>query len=137
MEKWSQKLKRRDLMHEKIYSSEQVLLEGKKLAVILQNLPEVIYFQKCEEKLRNHKEVKQLLQKVKRLQKEVINLQHIGKTNACKQKEVELQVCQDQLHAIPLVTMFFQAQEEVNTLFQNISSRLTQAVNEEMKKSCD
>ena len=122
-------------MCEETYSSEQLLLEGEKLAQILQALPEVVYFRKCEEKLRQHQEVGQLLDEIKRLQKEVINLQHIGKLNAYKQKEIQLQMCQDKLNAIPLVTMFFDAQEEVNAIFQNIANELTQAVHEAMEKS--
>ena len=117
----------------KTFTSEEVLQEGQKLAQILQNLPEVVYFKQCEKKLRNHKEATRLISEIKQLQKEIVNLGHLEKNKACKQKEDELYACQQKLNAIPLVAMFFQAQEEINELFQNISWLLTQAIHDEIK----
>lgn len=115
-------------------SYEAVLKQGDRLSAMLKSCPEVLYFKQCEEKLRTHTQAQALLKKMKLLQKEVVNLEHLGKKEALKQKSEELQQCQNELDVIPLVSLFFEAQEELNHLLQSISQELTLAVADCMKE---
>ena len=132
MVKWYLNQKRCDDMSES-NSVEAVLREGDKLSELLKNRPEVLYFKQCEEKLQKNERVQALLKQIRQLQKEAVNLEHLSKREALKQTSVQLQQCQNELDAIPLVSIFFAAQEEVNLLFQRIADALTFAVADCMK----
>lgn len=73
-----------------------------------------------------------MIQQIKSLQKQAVNLQHYGKHEALKKVEAEIDAIYEQLSQIPIVDEFQQSQMEVNDLLQLVASTISKTVTDEI-----
>ncbi|WP_010530701.1 RicAFT regulatory complex protein RicA family protein [Lentibacillus jeotgali] len=110
------------------YTRKEILDEAKKLANMLANTEEIDRFKQVEAKINDNKKVQQLITKIKTLQKQAVNFQAYGKTEALKKVEEEI----DRLHAevdeIPIVQEFKDTQGVVNDVLQLVSGTISREV---------
>ena len=132
MEKWLSMPKHVENGH--FYTNEEILQTGDALVWALKELPAFVMFQQSEAKLKEHPRANALLREMRTLQKELVNLKHLGKTNAYEQKSEQLKKCEEELYSIPLVNTFLAAQEEVNHWFQRISTEISFVIQDQMKR---
>lgn len=67
-------------------------------------------------------------------QKELIKLEHYGKTNASSQKEAELKAIEAKLYDNPLFNEYIQTQIELNELFLTMTHIIQYKVNKHLSE---
>lgn len=95
---------------------------------MLANTEEIERFKQVEAKINENKKVQQLINKIKALQKQAVNLQAYEKTEALKKVEAEIDRLQDELDAIPIVQEFKEIQVLVNDVLQLVSGTIAREV---------
>ncbi|TFJ94732.1 RicAFT regulatory complex protein RicA family protein [Lentibacillus salicampi] len=110
------------------YTRKQILDEAKRLANMLADTEEIDRFKQVEAKINDNQKVQKLITKIKTLQKQAVNFQAYGKTEALKNVEEEI----DRLHAevdeIPVVQEFKETQGVVNDVLQLVSGTISREV---------
>lgn len=117
------------------YSREQIVEKAKELAKMIAETEEVDFFKRAELQINKNERVQEIIAKIKRLQKEAVNLEHYGKREALKEVEKKIDALQDELDEIPLVQEFKQSQMDVNHLLQLVSNTISNSVSNEIIKS--
>lgn len=117
------------------YSRKDILDEAKKLADMLANIEEIDRFKQVESKLNENKKVQDLINRIKALQKQAVNFQAYGKTEALDKVEKELDRLQAELDAIPVVEEFKDTQMLVNDVLQLITGTIAREVTNEVIRS--
>ncbi|MFT8871291.1 MAG: YlbF family regulator [Sporolactobacillus sp.] len=109
-----------------------MLEEAQKLADQLRRTDCIRAYRQAEEKLAQNKRILQLVDQIKSLQKESVNLAYFQKHEAYRDNEERLARLQGELDAIPIIVQYKQLQAEINDLLQQItcviSGTLTGAV---------
>ncbi|MBB6452841.1 cell fate (sporulation/competence/biofilm development) regulator YmcA (YheA/YmcA/DUF963 family) [Salirhabdus euzebyi] len=117
------------------YTRNQVLEEAKKLANMMANIEEIDRFKQIESKLNDNEKVQGLITKIKALQKQAVNFQHYGKSEALQKVEKELDRLQDELDTIPVVAEFKDTQIVINDLLQGVTNTIAREVTNEIIRS--
>lgn len=117
------------------YTRDEVLAQAKQLAKMIAETEEVDFFKRAEEKIHQNEKVRALINELKSLQKQAVNLQHYGKHEALKQVEAKIDAIYEQLEQIPIVGEFQQSQAEVNDLLQLVASTISNTVTDEILAS--
>jgi cell fate (sporulation/competence/biofilm development) regulator YmcA (YheA/YmcA/DUF963 family) len=110
----------------------------------LQACEEVQRFRLAEQQVQKSQTVSQLVEEIKRKQKEWVHAKHYQKTEYMKQLERELDQLQEKLDNLPIVREYQQYQVDVNDLLQliqkvvidTISSKIEIDSNPEMPSGC-
>ncbi|WP_028983037.1 RicAFT regulatory complex protein RicA family protein [Sporolactobacillus terrae] len=110
------------------YSKEELVAKAERLARQLSESDQVRFYKQAEEKISANKKVQQLVERIKQYQKESVNLQHFGKTEAYHRNEAIIDQLQAELDAIPVVQEFRQSQEELNDFLQMLTHLISQRV---------
>jgi cell fate (sporulation/competence/biofilm development) regulator YmcA (YheA/YmcA/DUF963 family) len=110
------------------YTRTQVLDEAKKLAEMLAGTEEIERFKQVEAKLNENRKVQKLMQQIKTLQKQAVNLQAYDKKEALKKVEEELDRLQDEIDEIPVVQEFKEIQVIVNDVLQLVTKTIAREV---------
>ncbi|GAA0444946.1 regulatory iron-sulfur-containing complex subunit RicA [Lentibacillus halophilus] len=110
------------------YSRKEILDEAKHLADMLANTEEIDRFKQVEAKINNNQKVQQLIKKIKTLQKQAVNFQAYGKTEALKNVEEEIDRLHEEVDAIPIVQEFKETQGVVNDVLQLVSGTISREV---------
>lgn len=114
------------------YTRDDILAQAKELAKMIAETEEVDFFKRAEEKINQNEKVRAMIQQIKSLQKQAVNLQHYGKHEALKKVEAEIDAIYEQLSQIPIVDEFQQSQTEVNDLLQLVASTISKTVTDEI-----
>ncbi|MCZ0754112.1 RicAFT regulatory complex protein RicA family protein [Anoxybacillus sp. J5B_2022] len=114
------------------YTRDEILAQAKELAKMIAETEEVDFFKRAEEKINQNEKVRAMIQQIKSLQKQAVNLQHYGKHEALKKVEAEIDAIYEQLSQIPIVDEFQQSQTEVNDLLQLVASTISKTVTDEI-----
>lgn len=114
------------------YTRDQVLQEAKNLAKMLANIEEIDRFKQVEAKINENSKVQQLITRIKALQKQAVNFQAYGKTEALQKVEKEIDRLQAEIDAIPVVQEFKETQIVVNDILQLITGTLAREVTNEI-----
>ncbi len=69
------------------YTREEIRTKAKELAKMMAETEEVDFFKRAEKQINEHLRVQELIAQIKKLQKEAVNLQHYGKSEALKVTE--------------------------------------------------
>lgn len=117
------------------YTDEDILAYTKGVAEKLADLDDVQRFKAVKQTLDEHEKVKQQINQIKQLQKQAVNLQAYGKTEAAKLVDQEIDKIQQQIDALPIVEEFKQTQVDVNAILQSLISEINQQMSDEMDKS--
>lgn len=110
------------------YTRQQVLNAAKDLATMLAKTDEIERFKQLEAKINENEKVQRLISRIKRLQKQAVNLQAYEKTEALNKVEKEINNVQDELDSIPIVQEFKEIQVVVNDVLQLVSGTIAREV---------
>lgn len=114
------------------YTKDDIVQKAKELAKMIAETEEVEIFKQAEAKIHENEKVRAMIAKIKSLQKQAVNLQHYGKTEALKKVEAEIDEIYEQLSEIPIVEQFKQSQVEINDLLQLVASTISKTVTDEI-----
>ncbi|NNU82663.1 hypothetical protein ETC05_02020 [Geobacillus sp. BMUD] len=117
------------------YTRDDVLAQAKQLAKMIAETEEVDFFKRAEEKIHQNEKVRALINELKSLQKQAVNLQHYGKHEALKRVEAKIDAIYEELSQIPIVSEFQQSQADVNDLLQLVASTISNTVTDEILAS--
>ncbi|WP_227935886.1 RicAFT regulatory complex protein RicA family protein [Alkalihalobacillus deserti] len=115
-----------------IYTRDDIRLKAKELAKMMAETEEVDFFKRAEKQINEHLRVQELIAEIKKLQKEAVNLQHYGKSEALKEIEAKIDALHEEIDSIPLVQEFKSSQVEVNELLQMVSNTISKTVTDEI-----
>ncbi|GAB4072643.1 regulatory iron-sulfur-containing complex subunit RicA [Barrientosiimonas marina] len=110
------------------YTRQQIMDEARTLAGMLADTEEIDRFKQVEAKINNNQKVQSLIQKIKTLQKQAVNFQAYGKTEALKKVEEEIDRLHEEVDAIPIVQEFKETQGVVNDVLQLVSGTISREV---------
>ncbi|WP_077326275.1 RicAFT regulatory complex protein RicA family protein [Virgibacillus siamensis] len=110
------------------YTRKQILDQAKNLAGMLSNTEEIDRFKQVEAKINANEKVQKLITKIKALQKQAVNFQAYGKTEALKRVEEEIDRLQAEIDDIPVVQEFKETQIVVNDVLQLVSGTISREV---------
>ncbi|GGC89809.1 hypothetical protein GCM10007216_20650 [Thalassobacillus devorans] len=117
------------------YTRKQVLEEAQKLAKMMANIEEIDRFKQLEAKINENKKVQENISRIKALQKQAVNFQAYGKTEAQKKVEKEIDRLQEELDAIPVVEEFKSSQVVINDVLQMVTNTIAREVTNEVIRS--
>ncbi|MFZ0370682.1 MAG: YlbF family regulator [Halobacillus sp.] len=117
------------------YTRKQVVDEAHKLANMMANIEEIDRFKQLEAKLNENQKVQSHIKKIKALQKQAVNFQAYGKSEALERVEKEIDRLQNELDEIPVVAEFKESQTVINDILQMVSSTISREVTNEVIRS--
>ena len=115
-------------------STDDIFKRTEELANLIAETEEVTYFKKIEEQLSENQKVDYLIQQIKDLQKQAVNLDHFEKTTALRNTENLLNEMQKELDSMPFIQEYKKSQFEANELLQMVTSIISDTVSDELKK---
>ncbi|MBM7655176.1 RicAFT regulatory complex protein RicA family protein [Neobacillus cucumis] len=114
------------------YTKDDIVARAAELARMIAETEEVDFFKRAEAHIHENQKVKTLISDIKGLQKQAVNLQHYGKSEALKKVEEKIASIEQELDDIPVVQDFKQSQVDVNELLQLIASTISNTVTDEI-----
>ena len=114
------------------YTKDDIIEKATELAKMVAETEEVDFFKRAEAQIHENQKVSMLISSIKGLQKQAVNFQHYGKTEALKKTEDKIAKLEAELDEIPLVQEFKQSQVEVNDLLQIIASTISNTVTDQI-----
>ncbi|WP_078546979.1 RicAFT regulatory complex protein RicA family protein [Litchfieldia alkalitelluris] len=118
-----------------MYSKQEIVERAKELAKMIAETEEVDFFKRAEAQINENKKIKEMVASIKSLQKQAVNFQHYGKTEALKKVEEKIDAIQAELDGIPIVEEFKNSQIEVNDLLQLVANTISNRVTDEIIQS--
>ncbi|REE94503.1 cell fate (sporulation/competence/biofilm development) regulator YmcA (YheA/YmcA/DUF963 family) [Paenibacillus taihuensis] len=110
-----------------------IMAKTKELASMIFTSEEVQQFQRAEKQINGNERVQGLIAQIKKKQKEVVAFETTFKNADMVAKiEQEIEVLQDELDGIPIVSDFQQSQADINYLLQTIVSVIRDTVAEKI-----
>lgn len=119
------------------FTKEQIIDKAKDLARMISETEEVDFFKRAEAQINGNETVAELMSVIKGLQKQAVNFQHYGKTEALKKTEEKLAKVERELDEIPIVQEFKQSQVEVNDMLQMVANVISNTVTDEIIQSTE
>ncbi|MBY6272517.1 MAG: hypothetical protein C6P37_14895 [Caldibacillus debilis] len=110
------------------YTKDDIVQKAKELAEMIAQTEEVDFFKRAEAKIHENQKVREKIASIKSLQKQAVNFQHYGKTEALKQVEAKIEALEKEIDEIPIVQEFKESQYEVNELLQMVSTTIANTV---------
>ncbi|MGG3738563.1 RicAFT regulatory complex protein RicA family protein [Aeribacillus pallidus] len=114
------------------YTKDEIMERAKELAKMIAETEEVDFFKRAEAQIHENQKVRELIASLKSLQKQAVNFQHYGKTEALKMVEEKIEKIEKELDELPIVQEFKQSQVEVNDLLQIVASTISNTVTDEI-----
>ena len=114
------------------FTKDEIMKEADKLASMISSLEEVKFYQEAEKAISQNEKVQNLVDTIKKLQKQSVNFLHYGKKEAYKQTEQQIAQLQAELDELPIVAQFQSSQVEVNNLLQEITSLIEKEIEKKM-----
>ncbi|MEW8987580.1 MAG: RicAFT regulatory complex protein RicA family protein [Bacillus sp. (in: firmicutes)] len=117
------------------YNKDDIIQRSREIARMIAETEEVDFFKRAEAQIHENEKVKTLISSIKGLQKQAVNFQHYGKTEALKKTEAKIAQLEQQLDEIPVVQEFKQSQLDVNELLQLVATTISNTVTDEVVAS--
>ncbi|WP_137742858.1 RicAFT regulatory complex protein RicA family protein [Robertmurraya siralis] len=114
------------------YTKDEIVARAQELATLIAQTEEVDFFKRAEAQIHENEKVRKLIDEIKGLQKQAVNLHHYGKPEALKRTEEKIAKIEAELDAIPVVQEFKQSQGDVNELLQLVASTISNKVTDEI-----
>ncbi|MDF2556615.1 MAG: hypothetical protein K0R71_443 [Bacillales bacterium] len=115
------------------FSKDDIFEKAKDLAKLIVETDEVALYKNAEFQLNENQKVRNLIDKIKDLQKQAVNLEHVEKTIALRETEFLLDKLHKELDEMPIIQEFKRSQYEVNELLQMVTSVISNTVSNEIK----
>ncbi len=109
------------------------MTEADKLLKMIEDDPVVKRYRQIEEKMNASKDIKQQINRLKSVQKQLINARHIGKVEAIKQFEKDYDERLRQIEDFPLMAEYLQLQTEINDMLQSVIQIIEDGLHKEIK----
>ncbi|MFP8643133.1 MULTISPECIES: RicAFT regulatory complex protein RicA family protein [Priestia] len=119
------------------YNKSDVIKRAQELAKMIAETEEVDFFKRAEAQLNENQKVRETIASIKSLQKQAVNFQHYGKTEALKQVEAKINRLQEELDELPIIQQFQESQINVNDLLQLVANTISNTVTDEIIVSTD
>jgi cell fate (sporulation/competence/biofilm development) regulator YmcA (YheA/YmcA/DUF963 family) len=119
------------------YNKSDVIKRAQELAKMIAETEEVDFFKRAEAQLNENQKVRETIASIKSLQKQAVNFQHYGKTEALKQVEAKIDRLQEELDELPIIQQFQVSQINVNDLLQLVANTISNTVTDEIIVSTD
>ncbi|MED3880229.1 RicAFT regulatory complex protein RicA family protein [Priestia megaterium] len=119
------------------YNKSDVIERAQELAKMIAETEEVDFFKRAEAQLNENQKVRETIASIKSLQKQAVNFQHYGKTEALRQVEAKIDRLQEELDELPIIQQFQESQMNVNDLLQLVASTISNTVTDEIIVSTD
>jgi cell fate (sporulation/competence/biofilm development) regulator YmcA (YheA/YmcA/DUF963 family) len=117
------------------YTKAEIVERARDLAKMIAETEEVDFFKRAEAQINENQKIKEMIASIKSLQKQAVNFQHYGKTEALKKVEEKIDAIQAELDGIPIVEEFKHSQIEVNDLLQLVANTISNRVTDEIIQS--
>jgi cell fate (sporulation/competence/biofilm development) regulator YmcA (YheA/YmcA/DUF963 family) len=104
------------------YTKDDIIKRAEELATMISETEEVDFFKRAEAQINENQKVREMIASIKSLQKQAVNFQHYGKTEALKMVEAKIENLEKEIDEIPVVQEFKQSQTDVNDLLQIVAS---------------
>jgi cell fate (sporulation/competence/biofilm development) regulator YmcA (YheA/YmcA/DUF963 family) len=117
------------------YNKDDIIQRSREIARMIAETEEVDFFKRAEAQIHENEKVKTLISSIKGLQKQAVNFQHYGKTEALEKTEAKIASLEQQLDEIPVVQEFKQSQIDVNELLQLVATTISNTVTDEVVAS--
>jgi cell fate (sporulation/competence/biofilm development) regulator YmcA (YheA/YmcA/DUF963 family) len=117
------------------FNKDDIIQRSREIAKMISETEEVDFFKRAEAQIHENEKVKTLIASIKGLQKQAVNFQHYGKTEALKKTEAKIASLEQQLDEIPVVQEFKQSQLDVNELLQLVATTISNTVTDEVVAS--
>ncbi|MFK2825069.1 RicAFT regulatory complex protein RicA family protein [Bacillus sp. B190/17] len=117
------------------YTKDDILAKATELAKMIAETSEVEFFKEAEAKIHENQKVREKIASLKSLQKQAVNFQHYGKTEALKMVEEKMLKIEQELDEIPVVQQFKESQVEVNDILQIVTSAISNTVTDQIIES--
>lgn len=114
------------------YTKDDIVAKALEVAKMIAETEEVDFFKRAEAQIHENERVKNLIDEIKGLQKQAVNLHHYGKPEALKRTEDKIAKIEAELDSIPVVQEFKQSQGDVNDLLQLVASTISNKVTDEI-----
>jgi cell fate (sporulation/competence/biofilm development) regulator YmcA (YheA/YmcA/DUF963 family) len=114
------------------YNKDDIIERSREIARMIAETEEVDFFKRAEAQIHENEKVRTLISSIKGLQKQAVNFQHYGKTEALKKTEEKIASLEAQLDSIPVVQEFKQSQIDVNDLLQMVATTISNTVTDEI-----
>lgn len=114
------------------YRKDDIVARARELAQMIADTEEVDFFKRAEAQIHENEKVNRLINEIKGLQKQAVNLEHYGKPEALRRTEERLTALEAELDSIPVVQEFKQSQIEVNELLQLVATTISNKVTDEV-----
>lgn len=115
-----------------MYTKEEIVAAAKELGKMIAETDEVKFFEKAEAKIHENKDVREKMASLRSLQQQSVNFQSYGKEKAHQLAEKKIATLEEELDAMPIVTQFMEAQDDVNSILQMTSHAISSAVTHEV-----
>ncbi|MFS0654813.1 RicAFT regulatory complex protein RicA family protein [Bacillus sp. 179-C3.3 HS] len=115
-----------------LYSKKDIVERARELAKMISETEEVDFFKKAEAQINENTKISAIINQIKALQKQAVNLKHYGKHEALKQVEEKIDALQEELDDIPIIQEFKESQVEVNSLLQLVAHTISNQVTDEI-----
>lgn len=116
----------------KRYTKDEIVERATEVAKMISETEEVDFFKRAEAQINENQKVREMIASIKSLQKQAVNFQHYGKSEALKMVEAKLEKIENELDEIPIVQEFKQSQEDVNDLLQIVAATISNTVTDEI-----
>ena len=110
------------------YTKDDIIKHAGNLAQMIADTEEVDFFKRAEAQIHENQKVREMIASIKSLQKQAVNFQHYGKSEALKMVEAKIENLEKEIDAIPIVQQFKESQEDVNDLLQIVASVISNNV---------
>ncbi|WP_409253772.1 RicAFT regulatory complex protein RicA family protein [Bacillus sp. SCS-153A] len=117
------------------YTKDDIMKRASELANMIAETEEVDFFKRAEAQIHENQKVREMIASIKSLQKQAVNFQHYGKTEALKMVEAKIEKLEEDIDAIPVVQEFKQSQVDVNDLLQIVASTISNTVTDQILTS--
>lgn len=118
-----------------LYSKDEIVTKARELAQMIADTEEVDFFKRAEAQINENRKISDIIAEIKALQKQAVNFQHYGKSEALKQVEDKIDLLQEELDGIPIIQEFKDSQLEVNDLLQLVSHTISNHVTNQVISS--
>ncbi len=119
----------------KKFTKDDILAKATELAQMIAETEEVEFFKEAEAKIHENQKVREKIASLKSLQKQAVNFQHYGKTEALKMVEEKMAKIEQELDELPIVQQFKESQVEVNDILQIVTSAISNTVTNDIIES--
>ncbi|QQZ07872.1 RicAFT regulatory complex protein RicA family protein [Heyndrickxia vini] len=116
----------------KRYTKDEIVERATEVAKMISETEEVDFFKRAEAQINENQKVREMIASIKSLQKQAVNFQHYGKTEALKMVEEKIEKIEEELDEIPIVQEFKQSQADVNDLLQIVAATISSTVTDEI-----